>query len=157
MHSTDTKSQFIELRAKNWSLARIATHLKVAPRTLVEWNRQSQAEIRLLRAVQLEAIQEKILATHEQELTSLVQHLKRLDEEAATRKVQFVETKALFAGAGRDSQDASGTGAGRGRPASSSHHTEPMKPLPQPSSHSKTFNLAKNCTVSASLLPHETS
>ena len=25
MHSTDTKSQFIELRAKNWSLARIAT------------------------------------------------------------------------------------------------------------------------------------
>jgi len=24
MHSTETKSQFIELRAKNWSLARIA-------------------------------------------------------------------------------------------------------------------------------------
>ena len=96
MPSTDTKSQFIELRAKNWSLTRIATQLKVAPRTLVEWNRQSQAEIRLLRAVELEAIQEKILAPHEQELTSLVQHLKRLDEEAATRQLQFVETKDLY-------------------------------------------------------------
>ena len=27
MHNTDTKSQFIELRAKGWSLARIAAHL----------------------------------------------------------------------------------------------------------------------------------
>src|SRR4029079_16932923 len=30
-------------------------------------------------------------------------------------------------------------------------------PASPPSSHSTTFNLAKNCTVSASLLPHETS
>ena len=96
MHSTDTKSQFIELRAKGWSLARIAARINVSPRTLVEWNRQSRAEIRVLRAVELEALQEKILATHEQELTSLVQHLKRLDEEAATRQLQFVETKDLY-------------------------------------------------------------
>jgi len=96
MHSTDTKSQFIELRAKDWSLARIAARINVSPRTLVEWNRQSQDEIRVLRAVELEALQEKILATHEQELTSLTQHLRRLEEEAATRKLQFVETKDLF-------------------------------------------------------------
>ena len=59
MHSTDTKSQFIELRAKGWSLTRIASRINVSPRTLVEWNRQSQAEIRLLRAVELEALQER--------------------------------------------------------------------------------------------------
>ena len=96
MHSTDTKSQFIELRAKGWSLARIAARINVCPRTLVEWNRQAQAEIRVLRAVELEALQEKILATHEQELTSLVLHLQRLEEEVATRKLQFVETKDLY-------------------------------------------------------------
>ena len=96
MHNTDTKSQFIELRAKGWSLARIAARINVSPRTLVEWNRQSRAEIRVLRAVELEALQEKILATHEQELTSLMQHLRRLEEEAATRKLQFVETKDLY-------------------------------------------------------------
>jgi len=54
MPSTDTKSQFIELRAKNWSLARIATQLKVAPRTLVEWNRQSQAVRAEIRKTRLE-------------------------------------------------------------------------------------------------------
>jgi len=96
MHNTDTKSQFIELRAKGWSLARIAARINVSPRTLVEWNRQSQAEIRLLRAVELEALQERILATHEQEITSLMQHLQRLEEEVATRKLQFVDTKDLY-------------------------------------------------------------
>ena len=96
MHSKDTKSQFIELRAKGWSLTRIASRINVSPRTLVEWNRQSQAEIRLLRAVELEALQERILATHEQELTSLMQHLQRLEEEVATRKLQFVDTKDLY-------------------------------------------------------------
>ena len=44
MHNTDTKSQFIELRAKGWSLVRIAAHINVCPQTLVDWNRQSQTE-----------------------------------------------------------------------------------------------------------------
>jgi hypothetical protein len=37
MHSTDTKSRFLELRAQGWSLARIAAHPNVAKRTLVDW------------------------------------------------------------------------------------------------------------------------
>ena len=50
MYDTDTKSQFLELRAKGWSLARIAERLKVSQRTLVNWNRQEHEEIRTLRA-----------------------------------------------------------------------------------------------------------
>ena len=96
MHGTDTKSQFIELRAKGWSLARIAARLNVCQRTLVEWNRQSQTEIRALHAVELEALQEKILASHEQELTRLTQHLQRLEEEMAKRELECVETKDLY-------------------------------------------------------------
>ena len=96
MPSTDTQSQLIELRAKGWSLARIAAHINVCPRTLVDWNRQSQTEIRALRGVELEALQEKILATHELELTRLTQHLQRLEEETAKREFVCVETKDLY-------------------------------------------------------------
>lgn len=96
MHSTDTKSQFIELRAKGWSLARIAAHLKISTRTLVDWNRQAKDEIRVLRALELEALQEKILATHEQELTRLAEHLQRLEQETARRDLKFVETENLY-------------------------------------------------------------
>ncbi len=96
MHSTDTKSQFLELRVKGWSLARIAAHLNVCTRTLVDWNRQSHQEIRVLRALELEALQEKLLATHEQELTRLTQHLQRLEAEMAKRDLQPVPTKDLY-------------------------------------------------------------
>ncbi len=96
MHGTDTKSQFIELRAKGWSLARIAAQLNVGKRTLVDWNGQARKEISALHAVELEALQEKILATHEQELTRLTRHLQRLEEEICKRELQFVETKDLY-------------------------------------------------------------
>lgn len=62
----------------------------------MNWNRHSHAEIQVLRAVDLEALQEKILATHEQALTRLTQQLKRLEEELARRELQFVETKDLY-------------------------------------------------------------
>ena len=96
MYGTDTKSQFLELRAKGWSLARIAEHLKIAQRTLVDWNRQEHEQIRTLKAIELEALQEKILSTREQELTRLKQELDRLEQELANRKVEFVSTENLY-------------------------------------------------------------
>ena len=96
MHDVDTKNQFLELRAKGWSLARIAERLKVAQRTLVDWNRQEHEQIRTLRAIELEALREKILATHEQELTRLKQELDRLETELARRKVEYVSTENLY-------------------------------------------------------------
>jgi len=50
MHSLDTKSQFLELRAKGWSLSRIAQQIGVAKRTLVDWNAQHKLELETLRA-----------------------------------------------------------------------------------------------------------
>jgi len=60
MHATDTKSRFIELRAQGWSLARNAAPLNVAKRTLVDWNQPAQTESSTLKAVELEALQEKL-------------------------------------------------------------------------------------------------
>jgi orotate phosphoribosyltransferase-like protein len=56
MYSNDIKDQFLELRAKGLSLARIATDIHVSQRTLVHWNRQLALDIRALRAVHLEAV-----------------------------------------------------------------------------------------------------
>jgi hypothetical protein len=96
MYDTDMKSQFLELRAKGWSLGRIAVHLKIAQRTLVDWNRQEHEQIRTLKAIELEALQEKILSTREQELTRLKQELDRLEQELANRQVEFVSTENLY-------------------------------------------------------------
>jgi transcriptional regulator len=96
MYGTDTKSQFLELRAKGWSLARIAEHLKLAQRTLVDWNRQEHEQIRTLRTIELEALQEKILSTREHELLRLKQELDRLEQELAKRSVEVVSTENLY-------------------------------------------------------------
>ena len=101
MHSTDTKSRFIELRAQGWSLARIAAHLDVSKRTLVDWNQHAQAEIRALKAVELEALQEKLLASHEAELTQLTGHLQRVEKELAGRCLEIVSTENLYRLAGQ--------------------------------------------------------
>jgi hypothetical protein len=96
MYDTETKNQFLELRAKGWSLGRIAEHLRVAQRTLVDWNRQEHEQIRTLRAIEWEALQEKILATREQELTRLKAELDRLEAELAKRTVEYVSTENLY-------------------------------------------------------------
>jgi transcriptional regulator with XRE-family HTH domain len=96
MYDIDTKSQFLELRAKGCSLSRIAERLKVSQRTLVDWNRQEHEQIRTLRAIEWEALQEKILATHEQELVRLKKELDRLEAELAKRTVEHVSTENLY-------------------------------------------------------------
>ena len=96
MYDNDTKSQFLELRAKGWSLSRIAAQLNIAQRTLVSWNRQEYEQIRTLRAIEREALQEKILATHEQELVRLKAELDRLEAELAKRSVESVSIENLY-------------------------------------------------------------
>ena len=92
----DTKNKFLELRAKGWSLGRISEHLKVSQRTLVDWNRQEREQIRTMRAIEWEALQEKILATGEHELVHLKKELDRLEAELAKRTVQYVSTENLY-------------------------------------------------------------
>ena len=96
MHPTDSKSRFLELRVKGWSLARIAKTIEVSQRTLVDWNAQHSAELRSLRAAELEALEEKILATHEHELTCLAKHLEQIENELSERVFTFESTPNLF-------------------------------------------------------------
>ena len=72
MFRTDQIDKFIELRAQGWSLGHIASELHIAKRTLVEWSREYAAQIQALRALEQELVQEKILASREEELTRLL-------------------------------------------------------------------------------------
>ncbi len=96
MHDTETRTAFIELRAKGWSLKRIAGRLKVAPRTLVDLSRQDKENIRTLRALELEALQEKILATREQELQTLKNSLDLIQQQIATRDHAYTSLENLY-------------------------------------------------------------
>ncbi len=58
MYDTETRTRFIEFRGQGRSIKRIASRLKIVPRTLVESNRQDNIQIRTLRVLELEALQE---------------------------------------------------------------------------------------------------
>jgi hypothetical protein len=46
MYSQEAKTKFIELRARDWSLRRIAEELGVDKSTLVIWNKTSRTKLK---------------------------------------------------------------------------------------------------------------
>jgi hypothetical protein len=96
MHDMDTRNRFVEMRSKGVSLARIASRLKVSKRTLVEWNQQEQHHIRALRAVELEALREKIFLGREHEMYQLSIQLERIEEQLGKKSYEFVSMMDLF-------------------------------------------------------------
>ena len=80
MHTQDTINQFIELRAQNLSIRNIADQIGVHRNTLLQWQQKYADEIDNLRAVELEAIQERVLPKYEEQLTQLVDDYKRVTE-----------------------------------------------------------------------------
>jgi hypothetical protein len=85
MHNQDTINQFIELRARNISIRTIADQIGVHRNTLLEWQYKYAEEVDNLRAVELEAIQERVLPKYEEQLTELMEDYKRVTEELRSR------------------------------------------------------------------------
>jgi len=96
MHPNQTKDQFIELRAKGWSYHRIAEHLDISTSTAHIWATEFSIEIQKLRAIELEAIQERVLASYEQDLTYLADELKRVQQVLRERDYGYVDTQQLY-------------------------------------------------------------
>ena len=61
MNDIATQQRFVQLRSQGCSFARIADELNVSKPTLIKWSRKFQYEIQNLRAVELEALQQKIV------------------------------------------------------------------------------------------------
>jgi hypothetical protein len=97
MKDQETQQKFVDLRARGRSFARIAEELQVSKRTLIEWSRKFQFEIQNQRAIELEALRERYLATREEQVRHLGERLREVEAELATRKVSELSTPRLFA------------------------------------------------------------
>jgi len=96
MKDHETQARFIELRSKGWSFARIAEELHVARGTLINWSRKFQFDIANLRALEMEHLQEQLLASRETRARLLGDYLKQVEDELKKRSLAEVPTSRLF-------------------------------------------------------------
>lgn len=92
----ELKAQFIELKAKGWSYARISRRLKVSKSTLSNWRAELEGEIASLRAMELEALYERYYLAKEARIKLLGETLKAIQSELKTRKLEEVSTDKLL-------------------------------------------------------------
>jgi len=97
MHNDNTVQRFIELRAQGWTFARLVTELNVSKPTLISWSRKHQYQIQNLRAIELEALRERWLASTTERVNSLGEQLRRVEAELAAREPTSLTTTQLFA------------------------------------------------------------
>lgn len=96
MELLKVKERFIELRAKGYSYDKIAKELGKAKQTLIDWNKDLQEEINNLRAVELEALQEKYYLLKENRIKTFGGMLNKLLTEVENRDLSDIPTDKLL-------------------------------------------------------------
>jgi len=96
MHDENTVQRFIELRAQGWSYARLMTELNVTKPTLIAWSRKHQFQIQNLKAIELEALGEKWLASTADRVNRLGEQLRRVEGELSQRNLGDLTTPQLY-------------------------------------------------------------
>ena len=92
----ELRAEFVQLRAKGLSYAKIARRLGIAKSTLANWNAELEAEIASARAVELEALQEQFFALKQGRIRLLGEQLLRLRAELAGRDLADVPADKLM-------------------------------------------------------------
>lgn len=82
----ELKEEFVQLRAKGWSYQRIARKLKVSKSTLSNWRAELEEEIASLKAMELEALQERYWMGKEGRIKLLGEQLKAIQKELKERE-----------------------------------------------------------------------
>jgi len=95
MHDDNTVQRFIELRTQGWSYARLMTELNVSKPTLIAWSRKHQFQIQNLKAIELEALGEKWLASTADRVNALGEQLRQVERELGQRNVGDLTTPQL--------------------------------------------------------------
>ncbi len=96
MNAEMAMERFVQLRSEGMSFARIAREINVSKPTLIKWSRKFQYEIQNLRAIHLEELQEKWLASRATRLEALGQKLRQVETELAKRDLATLPTGRLF-------------------------------------------------------------
>ena len=95
MHDDNTVQRFIELRAQGMTYARLMTELNVSKPTLIAWSRKHQFSIQNLKAIELEALGEKWLASTADRVNGLGEQLRQVEAELKQRNVTDLTTPQL--------------------------------------------------------------
>lgn len=95
MHDDQTVQRFIALRAQGLSYARLQAELNVSKPTLIAWSRQHQFQIQNLKAIELEALGEKWLATTTDRVNALGEQLRQVETVLRQRDVGELTTPQL--------------------------------------------------------------
>ena len=96
MYDDKVVQRFIELRASGWSYDRLVTELNVSKPTLIKWSRKHQFEIQNLKAIEMEGIREKWLASVNDQVAALGAQLHRIEAEIPKRNPSDLTTSQLF-------------------------------------------------------------
>ncbi len=85
MHTIETRTKFIELRAKGHSQRKAAERLGIDRSTALEWDQKHREEIQNGRAYEMEAMQEEFLPAYEEELLAISHELRAINDELRKR------------------------------------------------------------------------
>ena len=96
MESNEQKERFIELRANGTSYEKISKELGVSKQTLINWSKEFIYQIRNLKAIALEALQEEYLIGKEKRIKMLGEQLKALRGELDKRDLSKLPTEKLL-------------------------------------------------------------
>jgi orotate phosphoribosyltransferase-like protein len=94
-NNLDLKQQFITLRAKGFSLEKIAKELNKCRQTLSNWNSELEEEISNAKAIELESLFEECFLTKEHRVKNISNLLSTVSNELAKRDFQDVATEKL--------------------------------------------------------------
>ena len=95
MKDNETKERFIELRAEGRSFERIAKELKTSKQTLIDWSKELELEIANLKAIELEALQERYYLTKKAKIERFGKMLDKLKQEIEKRDFSQIPTDKL--------------------------------------------------------------
>lgn len=100
MKTTEEQEKFIELRAKNLSFKKISDELEVSKPILIEWSQELEQEIANMKAIELEALQEKYYLQKKQKIELYGKQLEKIKEELEARlennELKDIKTDQLF-------------------------------------------------------------
>ena len=96
MKELRVKENFIQLRAQGWSFDKIARKLRTSKPTLIAWSKEFGIEIGNLRAIAMEALQEKYFLTKAKRIELFGKSLEKVKGELEKRDLSTVSTEKLY-------------------------------------------------------------
>lgn len=94
----DEKQQFIELRARGYSFAKISLEIKVSKATLIEWSKEESLvrDIHNQKTLLMDELQEKYAITKRHRVEVFGEVLNKLKEELSKRDLSTLSTDKLI-------------------------------------------------------------